>query len=62
VKTLCLLRAICSALGVFTAPAAYAKLDVTFVAVKSPISNRSHPRAGSSEFELVLTYPKFQGT
>jgi hypothetical protein len=51
-----------SAVEVLTALADHAKLDVTYVALKSPLSSRWHARYGSREYELVLTGPKFWDT
>lgn len=47
------------AVDVLTAVADHAKRDVTYVALKSPLSSRWHARYGSQEFELLLTGPKF---
>lgn len=47
------------AVDVLTALADHAKRDVTYVALKSPLSSRWHARYGSHEFELLLTGPKF---
>ncbi len=37
----------------------YAKRDVSYSPLKSPLSSRWHARYGSREFELILTGPKF---
>jgi hypothetical protein len=50
------------AVDVLSALADYAKRDVTYVALKSPLSSRWHARYGSREFELLLTGPKFWDT
>ena len=51
-----------AAVDVLTSLADYAKRDVSYVAVKSPLSSRWHARFGSHEFELLLTGPKFWDT
>jgi hypothetical protein len=50
------------AVDVLTALADHAKRDVTYVALKSPLSSRWHARFGSREYELLLTGPKFWDT
>ncbi|MGQ7936302.1 hypothetical protein [Paraburkholderia sp. D1E] len=51
-----------SAVDVLTALSDHAKRDITYVAVKSPLSSRWHARLGAREFELLLTGPKFWDT
>ncbi|WP_321807784.1 hypothetical protein [Burkholderia sp. BCC1993] len=50
------------AVDVLTALADHAKRDMSYVALKSPLSSRWHARYGSCEFELLLTGPKFWDT
>ncbi|MCP3725440.1 hypothetical protein M3I53_20325 [Paraburkholderia sp. CNPSo 3272] len=50
------------AVDVLTALADHAKRDVSYIALKSPLSSRWHARYGSREFELLLTGPKFWDT
>ncbi|AIO65648.1 hypothetical protein DM82_2817 [Burkholderia oklahomensis] len=50
------------AVDVLTALADHAKRDMSYIALKSPLSSRWHARYGSREFELLLTGPKFWDT
>lgn len=51
-----------SAVEALQALATHAKRDITFHPIKAAGSERWHARFGSSEFELVLTGPKFWDT